>query len=424
MADPDLNPIAQRNRHYKRSLTLRYIAALCLVATLAMTSYALFRHIMTTIDQAAAITAIAGSQRLLTQRVLAQCLLLSAADDDESRRDIQARLKQAVTALAANHERLLADLDAPGSLAASSPELRAIYFAKPYDLDRGMRLFIKNTQLFIDSDAARPALSDPTFLNVLAFAESELLRNLNAVVQSYQRLALFRLGVLRRLEEAAAVGLLAILAALGLFIFRPMVRRICADRESLQGANEALAELAVTDQLTGAYNRLKFNEIMDTQMGRAARYHEPLSVVMFDIDHFKAVNDTYGHGAGDDMLREIARRVSGATRGVDWFFRYGGEEFVVAAPHTNLENAALLAEKLRLLVAGQPFPPNITGTISLGVAELRRGESVEELMARVDAALYAAKNAGRNRVAVADNCPEDDTGASDRCGLPRLRPNP
>ncbi|KHK03911.1 GGDEF domain-containing protein [Desulfovibrio sp. TomC] len=423
MGNSDQDHIARHNRHYKRSLTLRYITALALVAALVVISYTLFRHIMGTIDRAAAIIAISGSQRLLTQRVLAQCLLLSAADDDENRRDIQQRLKQAVAALVANHEHLLADLDAPGSLAASSPELRAIYFKPPYDLDKGMQLFIKNTRAFIDSDATRPSLADPSFLNLLAFGENELLRDLNAVIRQYQQLAASRLAVLRRLEAGAAGTVLAILIASGLFIFRPMVRRICADRESLQGANEALAELAVTDQLTGAYNRLKFNEVMTRQVNRSARYHEPLSVVMFDIDHFKAVNDTYGHGAGDDMLRELSHRVDGATRGVDWLFRYGGEEFVVAAPQTNLGNAALLAEKLRLLVAGTPFPHGITGSISLGVAELRPGETVEELMGRVDAAMYAAKNAGRNRVAVAENCQEGEAETNDRCGLPQLVPN-
>ncbi|MYL82852.1 diguanylate cyclase [Desulfovibrio aerotolerans] len=422
MANPQQDDIARRNRRFKRSLTLRYIAALTLAAAMALTSYGLFRHSMDTIDQAAATTALFGSQRLLTQRVLAQCLLLAAAaaaDDDEQRRDIKGRLTQAVAVLTVNHDRLLADLDAPDSLAARSPELRDIYFKPPYDLDRAMRLFILNTRAFIDTEAARPALSDPAFRNLLAFGENELLRDLNAVVQQYQRLALSRLAVLRRLEFAAAAAMLAILAASGLVVFRPMVRRICADRESLQGANEALAELAVTDQLTGAYNRLKFHEVMTSQVSRAARYNEPLAVVMFDIDHFKAVNDTYGHAAGDDMLREIARRVSAATRGVDWFFRYGGEEFVVAAPHTNLGNAALLAEKLRQLIASAPFPHGISGSISLGVAQLRPGESVDELMIRVDAALYAAKNSGRNRVAMAQDCQADDT----KCDQPPIESN-
>lgn len=424
MAAPDQDDIARQNRRYERSLTLRYLTALALVAVLALTAYALFRRTMATIDRAAAVTAVFGSQRLLTQRVLAQCLLLSAADDDEHRRDVKGRLKQALATLTANHDRLLADLDAPDSPAAHSPELRAIYFQPPYDLDRAMRLFIQNTRAFVDAETARPALSDPAFLNLLAFGENELLRDLSAVLQQYQQLAVSRLTVLRRLELGAAAAMLAILAASGLCIFRPMVRRICADRVRLQGANEALAELAVTDQLTGAYNRLKFNEVMAGQINRAVRYDEPLSVVMFDIDHFKAVNDTYGHGAGDDMLREIARRVSGATRGVDWFFRYGGEEFVVAAPHTSRDNAVLLAEKLRQLVAATPFPHGIAGSVSLGVAQLCPGESVEGLMGRVDAALYQAKNAGRNRVAVAQDCREDEKKGDAPCCLASTRPDP
>ena len=101
------------------------------------------------------------------------------------------------------------------------------------------------------------------------------------------------------------------------------------------------------------------------------------------------------------MLRELSRRVHEAIRSVDWLFRYGGEEFVVAAPQTDLDQAAVMAEKLRALVAATPFPQGIPGSISLGVAGLRPGETVEELMKRVDAAMYEAKNTGRNRVVVA-----------------------
>ncbi len=386
---------------YRRGLTLRYVAALCLIGALALLSYGVFRHIMATIDRSAAITAINGSQRLLTQRVLAQCLLLAAADDEEARRDIRNRIVQALDILEKNHGHLLADLGDPASLAAHSPELAAIYFKPPYELDRRMRFFMDATRAFVRSDAGRPALSDPRFLDVLAFGENELLRDLSAVVQEYQRRAVSRLTVLRRVELAAAAGMLLLLAAVGVCILRPMVRRICADRERLQGVNEALTELAVTDQLTGAYNRLKFNQVMEHEIRRTDRYAEPLSVLMFDIDRFKAVNDTHGHAAGDDMLRELSRRVQNAIRAVDWLFRYGGEEFVVAAPHTGRDQAAVLAEKLRALVADTPFPHNIAGSISLGVAELRPGETVEELMQRVDAALYEAKNTGRNRVVVA-----------------------
>lgn len=401
MLPPVRDDADTRHGRYRRSLTLRYIVALCLVAALALLSFGVFRYIIATIDRSAAITAINGSQRLLIQRVLAQCLLLAAADDEEARRDIRTHLARAVAMLENNHKRLLADLDDPGSFAAKSPELKSIYFNPPYELDKRMRFFMEATRSFIHSDAGRPALSDPKFLDVLAFGEDELLRDLTAVVQEYQRQALHRLTTLRRVETAATAGMLLLLTGVGLFLLRPMVRRICADRERLEGANEALTELAVTDQLTGAYNRLKFNQVMDHEIKRAVRYNEPLSVIMFDIDHFKNVNDTHGHAAGDDMLRELTWRVQSAVRSVDWLFRYGGEEFVITASHTSREQAAVLAEKLRALVADTPFPHDIAGGISLGVAELIPGESVEELMKRVDAALYQAKNTGRNRVVVA-----------------------
>ena len=397
---------------FKRNLTLRYVAALSLAALLSVAAYAVFRDVMGSIDHAAEITAISGSQRLLTQRVLAQCLLLAAADDEEARRDIRAHLLRAVGRLEDNHARLLADLNDPASLVAHSRELAAIYFQPPLDLDARMRFFIKSTREFAQADGGRPALSDPKFLNVLAFGENELLQDINAVVQAYQRRAVSRLTTLRSMELGATIAMLALLAGVGVFLLRPMVARICADRSRLTAANEALTELAVTDQLTGAHNRLKFNEVMTRELHRAKRYETPLSVVMFDIDHFKRVNDEHGHAAGDAMLRELADRVRRSIRSVDWLFRYGGEEFVVAAPHTPLAQATILAEKLRALVDATPFPGAIHGSISLGVAQAKPGESVESLMGRVDAALYAAKNSGRNRV-VAD---AEDGGEGEREG--------
>ena len=390
--------VGTRCRHFKQGLTLRYLSALVLIAALTVLASGLFHHILATIDRLATITAICGSQRLLTQRVLAQCLLLAAADDAEALRDIRAELARAAGALEANHNRLLADWRSPDALVADAPELRRLYFEPPTELDKRMRFFIRSIRVFLDSGGGRPALSDPKFLDVLAFGERELLRDLSAVVQEYQREAYGRLTGLRQLETATTAASLLLLVAVGLFLFRPMVRRICDDRNRLEQANEALERLAVTDQLTGAFNRLRLNEIMAQEIGRALRYGHALSVIMYDIDHFKLVNDTKGHGAGDDLLRELTRLVRTHIRSVDALFRYGGEEFIVTLPHTNLAQASRAAEKLRALVAGQAFPHGLSITISLGVAELRFGESADALMARVDAALYRAKAAGRNRV--------------------------
>ena len=167
---------------------------------------------------------------------------------------------------------------------------------------------------------------------------------------------------------------------------------------------EALAEverLADTDKLTGVWNRRRFDVRLHEEMERCQRYCQPLALVLLDIDHFKQVNDTYGHAIGDQALITVAQTIAGQLRASDTLARWGGEEFVVLTPLA-LSDALALAEKLRQLVAAQHIPPLTALSISLGVAESRRGESGEDLLRRADAALYRAKTAGRNRVMAAD----------------------
>lgn len=168
---------------------------------------------------------------------------------------------------------------------------------------------------------------------------------------------------------------------------------------------EQLLEAATRDELTGVFNRNYFKERLRVEWARATRHRTPLSLVFIDADHFKSINDTHGHLAGDAVLRELAARMTGLSREEDLVARYGGEEFVMLLPETDPLGAARLAERVRQLVAESPFPaPSPTGpvelsvTVSLGVAWLVDGLAEEELLARADQALYAAKQAGRNRV--------------------------
>jgi diguanylate cyclase (GGDEF)-like protein len=171
---------------------------------------------------------------------------------------------------------------------------------------------------------------------------------------------------------------------------------------ALLAANTELQRLAATDRLTGIWNRLHFDEAAVTEIERAARYGEPLSLVLFDIDHFKAINDTRGHLVGDQVLVELTQRVRQHLRTGDLLARWGGEEFVVLLSHTRGEDAAKLAEKLRGLIAGEPFPEVGRVTSSFGVAEFRPHETSDLWLTRVDDALYAAKAGGRNRVCLAE----------------------
>jgi len=168
--------------------------------------------------------------------------------------------------------------------------------------------------------------------------------------------------------------------------------------QALQAANAELQRLATTDALTGVWNRRHFEQVVAAEIQRAGRYGEPLSLLLFDIDHFKAINDTYSHLVGDQVLISLSHRVWDHLRGVDVLARWGGEEFVVLLPHCDGDQAQRLAEKLRALIAAEPFPVVGQVTSSFGVAEFRHPESADAWLNRADAALYQAKAAGRNRV--------------------------
>jgi len=173
------------------------------------------------------------------------------------------------------------------------------------------------------------------------------------------------------------------------------------DIESLY--HEEIYRLTIVDGLTQINNKRFLLEFLEREIGRSQRYGRALSLLLFDIDHFKTVNDNYGHPAGDAVLREMALRIKQYVRKEECFARYGGEEFAIALPETGPENSRKFAEKVRRLIADQPFEfegQKFSVTISVGVAELS-GQMSEPigLIKIADANLYKAKKAGRNRVA-------------------------
>ncbi len=166
-------------------------------------------------------------------------------------------------------------------------------------------------------------------------------------------------------------------------------------------------EMAITDALTGLHNRRYMESHLGTLAEQASSRGKPLALMMLDIDFFKSINDNYGHDAGDDVLREFAVRLRKSIRGIDLACRYGGEEFVIVMPETDLHVAGMVAERLRRSIAGEPFAVNkgtrrIEVTISIGLSTLElKGEAVGDVLKRADTALYRAKHDGRNRVVAA-----------------------
>ena len=210
--------------------------------------------------------------------------------------------------------------------------------------------------------------------------------------------------VVRALELGVNDYLMRPLEKLELFArLRTQIKRKCYNDLLRQSLNRTIT-MAVTDSLTGLHNRRYLDTHMPILLTRAMGRERPLSLIMLDFDHFKRINDQYGHDAGDDILREFATRMRKNIRGMDLICRYGGEEFVVVLPDSDVEAAEAVAERLRIAVADTPFvvangKHKVSLTVSMGIAGLRlMGDSVDALFSRTDAALYQAKKSGRNRI--------------------------
>ena len=174
--------------------------------------------------------------------------------------------------------------------------------------------------------------------------------------------------------------------------------------ERLRDNVQMSIEMAITDALTGLFNRRYMEMHLASLVEQAAARGKPIAVMILDIDYFKSVNDTHGHDAGDDVLREFSMRIRKAIRNIDLACRYGGEEFVIVMPETDMAVASMVAERIRRRIATEPFPiqqgaKNLEVTISIGIAAIGApGDNAAAILKRADTALYRAKRDGRNRV--------------------------
>ena len=176
--------------------------------------------------------------------------------------------------------------------------------------------------------------------------------------------------------------------------------------QELQKANEQLREMAFKDGLTGLYNHRYFQDLMDHELSRSRRYKKPFSLIMLDLDHFKKINDQYGHPVGDVVLKGVSKAIQNNIRDCDFAARYGGEEFAVVLPETELKGAAMVAERIRKAVENLEIVTNglsIDVTISIGVTchhTLTDKKDKSEIISEADKALYKSKNKGRNKTCV------------------------
>jgi diguanylate cyclase (GGDEF)-like protein len=205
---------------------------------------------------------------------------------------------------------------------------------------------------------------------------------------------------LMRLVYLCMVAGFFLLATQALLILKNVIATLDRDAATADEVCGQLEQLTVIDTLTKAYNRGKFEEVTARELGNVRRYAHDLSGIIFDVDDFKAINETHGYCTGDRLLANLAHFIDSKLRNNDYMFRWRGGKFIILAPHTELDQAALVAEKLRELVAHKIFGGKIKMTISLGVIQATGDDTTDTLMHRLQTALAGAKNSGKNQVVV------------------------
>ena len=236
---------------------------------------------------------------------------------------------------------------------------------------------------------------DPILLSVFSKAVDSLPEGLsNEIMQRW-----YSVTVQKKVDNTL---LWQVLIGFGviLFFFLLRLRNIRKFNQVLKEKNIELERISQTDHLTGLYNRLKTDEVIKSEVARSVRYGGTFSVMLFDIDFFKKINDTQGHQTGDQVLIQISHLVKNNVRTTDALGRWGGEEFMLVTPELDVTSAGHLAEKLRVLIESYHFPEQIKVTASFGVAEYQMGNSPDALLKRADKLLYEAKSAGRNQVKI------------------------
>jgi diguanylate cyclase (GGDEF)-like protein len=371
-----------------RKLTAYYVAALLVIAGLSVASHLVLARVIHQNDGSAAIINLSGRQRMLSQRIASLAAQYRLGDATA-----QPLLIQAIDKFAANETALSAASAADTGNGPNEQALRALY-AGPGGLDAQTQVFIADARRVASLPATAPEAA-PALSALFAETRTPLLYALNEAVSIHQAESERSTAMLQLLQWGLLGMVLLTLLVEARVIFRPMVSRVVL-------YTDAVLRLARIDPLTEVANRRGFMERFEAEFSILRRRGAPLAVLMLDADHFKQVNDHYGHDAGDDVLRAIAATLQKPLRASDVAGRLGGEEFAVLMPHTDLAGAMCLAERVRAEIAARPIrfgDHDINITVSIGVVAVPDEEGgITAALHAVDAAMYAAKTGGRNRV--------------------------
>ena len=376
-----------------KSATVIYVMALSLIALLSVGAYVSVDSLVVRQEQSVRVIDIAGRQRMLSQRIAELATELATRPDSRSQA-LTERLRAAIDVMEQSHVALRRGSSALGISPPESETIRAIFEEEPHRLNQQVASYTALARSVLAADSAGKT-GKGTPEQVFATAQERLLSSLDAAIGQYR---IDNENIRRHLRKSllgVLILTLCTLAAEAVWIFRPLFR----DMHTTQ-AN--LLEAARTDPLTGSMNRRHLLESGNREVARCRRKGEPLTVMILDIDHFKSINDRFGHATGAEALIAVVRLVVGGIRVSDLLGRIGGEEFALILPDTPQNEGLAVAEKMRETIAATPVVGKhgfCTLTVSIGVTQLTTDDdSVIQALDRADQALYEAKRSGRNRV--------------------------
>lgn len=388
-----------KKRFFTSPWTSKYLLALSITAFLFILITVTLHYIIETQKDSALMINRSGKQRMLTKEIALKGLQEVSDPDSASQEAVKKELLSAVEELQKNHNELIL---------SSIPEIQDVYFGTSTSLDYQVRQYIDNAMSF--ANMPEPVgEKQKLYVDSILIPDSEkLLKSLDEVTYRFQIESERKILVQQRIVQISLLFGIFILLLQGIYIFRPMIRMIEKEKEELLSLNKELDRQASTDGLTGVANRRYLNEFVEREWARSIRENTMISVIMVDLDFFKAYNDNYGHLAGDECLKQVARQMkSNIKRPADLVARYGGEEFAIILPNTDVEGAEVIAEACRKSVENLAIVHGASAvssfvTVSLGVAGSREAQcrAARDLFAGADSALYKAKQLGRNRVAV------------------------